>query len=104
MDGSTVLKDGTEIKSNYGCNLYTRAAGDRVGVQRTRAGELRIHVNGVDQGVAAHNLPDNVYAVVDVNGKCRQVTLLPSARGETGILLVHHNAQKCNMSYMCVLP
>ena len=37
-------------------------------MQRTGRGELRIHMNRVDQGVAAVNVPEKVYAVVDVYG------------------------------------
>ena len=65
------------------------AIGDRIGVQRTRIGELRIYLNGVDQGVAAVNLPKKVYAVVDLYGKCTKVTVVTSQRGETGKLVCH---------------
>ena len=38
-------------------------------------GELEFYVNGVGQGVAALNMPSLLYAVVDMYGKCAQVTL-----------------------------
>lgn len=36
------------------------------------------YVNGVSQGVAADDLPARVYAVVDLYGKCAQVTIVDS--------------------------
>lgn len=36
------------------------------------------YVNGVSQGVAADDLPAQVYAVVDLYGKCAQVTIVDS--------------------------
>ena len=81
--GSSVRHEGKSILEDYRCNLKSRVVGDRIGVQRTGRGELRIHLNGVDQGVAAVNVPEKVYAVVDVYGRCKQVTVVPSARGET---------------------
>ena len=82
LHGSTVHHGGKYILEDYRCNLESRDVGDRIGVQRTGRGELRIHVNGVDQGVAAVNVPEKVYAVVDVYKHCKQVTVVPSARGE----------------------
>jgi hypothetical protein len=41
-------------------------------------GELVFYVNGVSQGVAADDLPAQVYAVVDLYGKCAQVTIVDS--------------------------
>ena len=47
----------------------------RVGVIRTSSGDLVFFVNGVSQSVAASELPDKVWAVIDLYGKCAQVTL-----------------------------
>lgn len=41
---------------------------------RTSAGVLHFFVNGADQGPAATGVPPRVYAVVDMYGKCAQVT------------------------------
>jgi hypothetical protein len=41
-------------------------------------GELVFYVNGMSQGVAADDLPARVYAVVDLYGKCAQVTIVDS--------------------------
>jgi neuralized-like protein 4 len=50
--------------------------GDRVGVMRTTQGVLHVIINGVDQGVAATNIPAHVYAVVDIFGTCAQVSIV----------------------------
>ena len=50
-------------------------SGDTLGVMRTSAGILHFFINGQDQGVAANSIPANVYAVVDIYGKCMQVTV-----------------------------
>ena len=81
--GSNVHHGGKSTPKDYRCNLVSRVVGDRIGVQRTGRGELRIHLNGVDQGVAAVNVSEKVYAVADVYNVCTQVTVVPSARGET---------------------
>jgi neuralized-like protein 4 len=44
-------------------------------------GELVFYVNGVSQGVAADDLPTRIFAVVDLYGKCAQVTIVDSEIG-----------------------
>jgi len=36
------------------------------------------YINGVSQGVAADDLPTRVFAVIDLYGKCAQVTIVDS--------------------------
>ena len=76
MSGNSILKDGRSIHENYGTvDLDKLEEGDRVGVVRTTHGDLVFFVNGVSQSVAASELPEKVWAVVDLYGKCAQVTL-----------------------------
>ena len=76
MSGNSILKDGRSIHENYGTvDLDKLDEGDRVGVIRTTHGDLVFFVNGVSQSVAASDLPEKVWAVVDLYGKCAQVTL-----------------------------
>lgn len=42
-------------------------------------GTLHFFVNGVDQGVAASNVPDNVYGVIDLYGQAAQATIVDQA-------------------------
>ncbi|KAL3861342.1 hypothetical protein ACJMK2_007378 [Sinanodonta woodiana] len=76
MSGSSVLKDGHSMIEEYGADLDQLSEGDRVGVMRTAEGELHFFVNGADQGVAASEIPQAVYAVVDMYGKCAQVSII----------------------------
>ncbi|XP_038624144.1 neuralized-like protein 4 [Tachyglossus aculeatus] len=79
VSGCSVLRDGRSVLEEYGQDLDQLGEGDRVGVQRTAAGDLRLWVNGRDCGVAASGLPPRVWAVVDLYGKCTQVTVVSCA-------------------------
>ncbi|XP_070338539.1 neuralized-like protein 4 isoform X1 [Equus asinus] len=81
VSGCSVLRDGRSVLEEYGQDLDQLGEGDRVGVERTVAGELRLWVNGRDCGVAATGLPTRVWAVVDLYGKCTQITVLPPEPG-----------------------
>ncbi|XP_032940149.1 neuralized-like protein 4, partial [Catharus ustulatus] len=76
VSGCSVLRDGRSLREDFGPDLDALAEGDRVGVQATAGGELRLWVNGRDWGVAAAGLPPRVWAVVDLYGKCTQVTVV----------------------------
>ncbi|XP_013911588.1 PREDICTED: neuralized-like protein 4 [Thamnophis sirtalis] len=77
ISGCSVLRDGRSILEEYGQDLDQLGEGDRVGIQRTANGELRLWVNGQDCGVAATGIPPRVWAVVDLYGKCTQITVVP---------------------------
>lgn len=76
ISGCSVLRDGRSVLEEYGQDLDQLSEGDRVGIQRTAGGELHLWVNGRDCGVAASGLPPQVWGVVDLYGKCTQVTVL----------------------------
>uniref|UniRef100_A0A3Q2NPP4 Neuralized-like protein 4 n=1 Tax=Fundulus heteroclitus TaxID=8078 RepID=A0A3Q2NPP4_FUNHE len=88
VSGCSVLRDGRSVLEEYGRDLDQLAEGDRVGIQRTSHGELHLWVNGQDCGAAASGLPPRLWAVVDLYGKCTQVTVVscepppPSAERE----------------------
>jgi len=92
MSGCSIMKDGHTTLDDYGQDLDQLAEGDRVGVLRTLNGVLHIYVNGVDQGPAATNIPGRVWAVVDMYGKCAQVTVVDDTNrevaGETSLSLI----------------
>ena len=69
----TTIQDGRSINENYGTDLDKLEEGDKVGVLKTLQGDLLFFVNGVSQGVAATSIPDHVFAVIDMYGKCAQV-------------------------------
>ncbi|XP_057712194.1 neuralized-like protein 4 isoform X1 [Corythoichthys intestinalis] len=91
VSGCSVLRDGRSVLEEYGRDLDQLAEGDRVGIQRSSRGELHLWVNGQDCGAAASGLPPRLWAVVDLYGKCTQVTVvsceppLPSAERENVI-------------------
>ncbi|KAG8230351.1 hypothetical protein J437_LFUL000622, partial [Ladona fulva] len=76
LSGHSILKDGRPMVEAYGIDLSKLVEGDRVGVMRTSQGELVFWVNGLSHGVAASGIPPRVHAVIDLFGKCAQVTLL----------------------------
>ncbi|KAG7464669.1 hypothetical protein MATL_G00167840 [Megalops atlanticus] len=88
VSGCSVLKDGRSVLEEYGRDLDQLGEGDRVGIQRSGRGELHLWVNGQDCGAAASGLPARLWAVVDLYGKCTQVTVVscepppPAAEGE----------------------
>lgn len=75
MSGTNILKDGNCIVECYGPDLDKLDEGDRVGVLRTSSDELIFFVNGESQGVAATNIPKPVWVVVNLYGKCTQVSV-----------------------------
>ena len=76
VSGCSVLRDGRSVLEEYGRDLDQLAEGDRVGIQRSARGELHLWVNGQDCGAAACGLPARLWAVVDLYGKCTQVTVV----------------------------
>ncbi|XP_072315152.1 neuralized-like protein 4 isoform X4 [Eucyclogobius newberryi] len=76
VSGCSVLRDGRSVLEEYGRDLDQLAEGDRVGIQRNSRGELHLWVNGQDCGAAASGLPPKLWAVVDLYGKCTQVTVV----------------------------
>lgn len=89
VSGCSVLRDGRSVLEEYGRDLDQLAEGDRVGIQRSSHGDLHLWVNGQDCGAAASGLPPKLWAVVDLYGKCTQVTVVscepppPSIEKET---------------------
>uniref|UniRef100_A0A3B4VD94 Neuralized E3 ubiquitin protein ligase 4 n=1 Tax=Seriola dumerili TaxID=41447 RepID=A0A3B4VD94_SERDU len=97
VSGCSVLRDGRSVLEEYGRDLDQLAEGDRVGIQRSSRGELHLWVNGQDCGAAASGLPPKLWAVVDLYGKCTQVTVVscepppPSAERERETIDCSHN-------------
>lgn len=77
MSGNSVLKDGNLLLECYGTDLDKLNVSDRIGVVRTSKGELVFYINGEAQGEAATNIPKNVYGLVNLYGKCVQVSIYP---------------------------
>lgn len=63
-----------QVKSKYGPNLETLKNKHKIGIQLDQGRNLHLFVNGVDQGIAAEDVPHPAYAIVDVYGQCKQVS------------------------------
>jgi neuralized-like protein 4 len=58
----------------YGPNLDQLRVGQTAGILVDSKCQLRLYVNGVDQGVAAKGITANTfYAVADVYGQCEEI-------------------------------
>lgn len=68
-----------QIKGRYGPDLDSLAGGPSghlVGIMVDDEARLHLLVNGVDQGVAAKEIPPNPYVVLDLYGQCQEVGFL----------------------------
>ena len=63
------------IALGYGCDTELLDIGDTVGMACVGR-KLKFYINGSDQGTAEDNLPPVVYPMVDVYGKCVQVSIV----------------------------
>ncbi|XP_076270318.1 neuralized E3 ubiquitin protein ligase 4 isoform X2 [Rhynchophorus ferrugineus] len=88
MSGTAVFKNGTCLIERYGFDLDKLNQFDRVGLVKTAEGDLIFYINGESQGVAAEGLPNVVYAIVDLYGKCVQVSI-------TSPTFREHNNDEC---------
>lgn len=73
-----------QICENYGPNLDTCPEGTVLGLLVDANSCLHLYVNGMDQGVAAQDIPSPCYPVIDLYGQCEQV----------GVFLKNQNKQK----------
>lgn len=76
LSGSTVMRDGVTLRSNYACDLDKLIEGNRIGIMRHADTSLHYYLDGIDQGVACTGLPLHVYPVIDLYGQCAQVCKL----------------------------
>lgn len=51
---------------------------DKIGLKRTHEGNLKFYINGEDMGVAASNIPEGVYAVIELFGTTVAVNVTSS--------------------------
>lgn len=79
LHGSAIVKHGRQRINDYGRDIESLDIGDAVGVARVGR-KLKFYVNGIDQGTAEENLPPVVYAMVDLYGKCTQVSIVPPGK------------------------
>ena len=71
-----------QICENYGPNLDTCPEGTVLGLLVDTNSCLHLYVNGMDQGVAAQDIPSPCYTFIDLYGQCEQVTLQMQTKDE----------------------
>lgn len=74
LSGSTVMRDGVTLRNNYACDLDKLVENNRIGIMRHPDASLHYYLDGIDQGVACTGLPPHVYPVIDLYGRCAQVS------------------------------
>ncbi|KAJ8320876.1 hypothetical protein KUTeg_002463 [Tegillarca granosa] len=78
IQGNAVYSCGNKIKEQYGPDLNQLQCGHIIGILVDDDASLHLYVNGVDQGIASKHIPNPCYVIVDLYGKCEQVTIVPS--------------------------
>ncbi len=69
VSGCGILTNGRGTRREYGdFNLDELCEGDRIGMTRKAGGDLHFYINGLDQGVAATKVPQQMWGVVDLYG------------------------------------
>ncbi|GCB81607.1 hypothetical protein scyTo_0022205, partial [Scyliorhinus torazame] len=68
----SVFHNSLKICDNYGPNLDTCPEGTVLGLLVDNTHGLHLFVNGMDQGVAAQDIPNPCYVVIDLYGQCEQ--------------------------------
>lgn len=63
------------MKARYGPNLESLTVSQKVGIMVDSNNQLKMYVDGVEQGVAAANIPPACFVVLDLYGQCEQVRL-----------------------------
>lgn len=76
MTATGVMCNGAPIVEDYGSDLETLQVGNTLGVCRKSNGNLNFFINGIDQGLAASNVPENVYAVIDLYGQVSKASVI----------------------------
>lgn len=62
------MHKGNVLCLNYCPSLDWLQVGDKIGLKRTQEANLKFYINGEDMGIAATNVPELVYAIVDLYG------------------------------------
>lgn len=60
LSGSSIMQGGNTVTNKFNCNLDDLNVGSRVGVMRKSDGTLHYFIDGVDVGIAAFDVSENV--------------------------------------------
>ncbi|XP_077301800.1 neuralized E3 ubiquitin protein ligase 4 [Arctopsyche grandis] len=101
MSGNLILKNGAPYIQINGKDLNTLKEGDTIGVMKTSSGDLIFEVCGECIGIVTQNLPNPAYAVIDLYGKCVQVTMKTMIEK---LQCQNHNSDKSGWSCPILTP
>ena len=82
--GDGVYHNGARVRSRYGPNISSLLAGHTLGLLVDADSQLHLYVNGVDQGPACGDIPQQVWVVLDLYGKCDEVVITNVAAEGSG--------------------
>ncbi|OXU27740.1 hypothetical protein TSAR_003159 [Trichomalopsis sarcophagae] len=85
LTGNQVRHKGQCLCWNYCPSLDWLRVGDKIGLKRTNEGNLKFYVNREDMGVAASNVPEMCYAVVELFGSTVAVCITSTKQQNTAI-------------------
>lgn len=83
--GNEVRHAGHVLCLNYCPSLDWLRVGDKIGLKRTHEGNLKFYLNSEDMGVAASNLPEMVYAIIELFGSTVAVNITSNKQQSTAI-------------------
>ncbi|XP_063987913.1 neuralized-like protein 4 [Diachasmimorpha longicaudata] len=75
LTGNEVRHKGLVLHSNYCPSLDWLRIGDKIGMKRSHEGSLKFYINGEDMGVAALNMPEMIFAVIELFGSTVAVSI-----------------------------
>ena len=92
MSGIGILTNGKGTRREYGdFNLDELNEGDRIGMMRKANGNLHFYINGLDQGVAATRVGNQMWGVVDLYGMTVKVTIVDRDERDEQNLITRRN-------------
>ncbi|CAG2241610.1 NEURL4 [Mytilus edulis] len=78
LHGSSLWENGNDI-GPYSLKINDVQVGDKLGMMIAPDSTHNFYLNGIDNGKAFCNLPEDVYGVVDVYGNCCEVSIINQA-------------------------
>ncbi|XP_066581043.1 neuralized-like protein 4 [Prorops nasuta] len=85
LSGNEVRHSGYVLCMNYCPSLDWLRVGDKIGLKRTNEGNLKFYINGEDMGLAASNIPEMVYGVIELFGSTVAVNITSNKQQNVAI-------------------
>ncbi|KAK0166865.1 hypothetical protein PV327_004339 [Microctonus hyperodae] len=85
LTGNEVRHKGHVLCSNYCPSLDWLRVNDKIGLKRSHEGNLKFYINGEDMGVAAVNVPEMIWTVVELFGSTVAISIT-SSKQQTSLI------------------